>query len=492
MQNPRMIPNGRLGPVMRGNREGARRPALSRRMRYVEWLRKSRASKNQILPFPAPAERMSLYFAFATALFFLGYYTDLGIGIGQGGTIPMVSAIPGLALLLSYPGVFSYRLVRFIVVPMLFVVVMSILAPSLGALLINRLLALGQTGYSAMMGYAASWALARCGRVRLHKFLSRAIPVFLVLLVIETVLPPMHSLMQAWIDLYGIDTDFEALANRDMGMGGYRPTLFTSETSYVGTTAMLMLIGYVWTGIGVKRYINAAIYMVLAAGIIRSPIVVLALPAIFAAVFTDRTLGRYRSIYVFWMTIIAVVAVALIALLAFGVIAERLNDISSGKDYSTTYRTYGAVAVAFAVLHHYPLFGVGAGSLKPVKDIIISTYVGLGVPVAAVEISWSMSINNAFSSVPIYFGLIGTAVILIALWRLIKCDILQAKIPVILAFAGYCITFGAVYTPKFVITLCTIFTLAKLRPAMAEIPAVLRRRRPAQASGPMRRDQTSK
>jgi hypothetical protein len=492
VQNPRMIPNGSHGPVMQFNRDGARRPAPSRRMRYAEWLRKSLAGKNQILPFPAPAERMSLYFACATALFFFGYYADLGIAVGQGGTIPMVSAMPGLVMLLIYPGVLSPRMVRFIVAPMLFVVSMTVFAPSLRELLINRLLGIGQTGYSALMGYVASWALARCGRARLHKFLSRAIPIFLVLLVIEVLLPPMHSLMQAWIDLYGFDTDFEALGNRDMSMGGYRPTFFTSETSYVSTAAMLMLIGYVWTGIGVKRYIKAAIYLVLAAGIIRSPIVILAFPVIFASVFTDATLGRARSIYVFWMTIIALVAVSLIALLAVGLIGERLSQVSNGTDYSTTYRTYGAVAVAFAVLHRYPLFGAGVGSLKPVKDIIIATYIGLGVPIVAVDATWNMSINNAYATVPLMFGLVGSAVISVALWRLFKSDVPRAKIPVILAFGVYCITFGGVYTPKFVITFCAILTVAKFRPAMATIPAVLRRRGQRQALGPIRHGQTAK
>jgi predicted ferric reductase len=241
---------------------------------------------------------------------------------------------------------------------------------------------------------------------------------------------------------------------------------------------MLMLVCYVWTGIGVKRYVLAAIYLILAAGLIRSPIVVIALPVIFVGVFTDQTLGRFRSLYAFWMTIIAIFAVSLIAVLAVSVIAERLDNIATGQDYSTTYRTYGAIAVAIAVLHKYPLFGAGVGSLKPVKDIIMSTYISLGVPVEAAELNWNQSINNTYASVLVYLGLVGAVLVVMGLWRLIKTDVLRNKLPVVLALLGFFWTSGAIYTPKYVITICTILTVAKLRPVLGKIPTAVRQRRP--------------
>lgn len=451
--------------------------------RPIAWFREAVFARHQVLPFPAPAARLSLYFAFATALYFLGIYADIGIRLGESSTVPMVSALPGLAMLLVYPGIVTPRIVRFVVVPATFVLVLSAVAPNFGALVVNRLLGAGQAGLSCMMGYVAAWVLARLGRVRLHRFLTFAIPVFLILLLIEIVVPQMHTLMLAYHNLYGYEVDIDALDERESGMGGYRPKLFTSETSYVGTSAMLMLVGYVWTGIGVRRYVIASVYLVLATLLIRSPIVILALPPIFVAVYTDGTLGRLRSLYAFWMTIITTIMVTIIGLVATSILYNRLSDAASGLDYSTTYRTYGALAVAINVLKKYPLFGVGAGSLQPVKNIIIATYLGLGVPLEATESQWNMSINNAFASTPVYFGLVGTGVLLVGLWRLVRSDVRAPRLPFLLAMLGYFTTFGAIYTPKFVITLMVLFTVAKLRAQTASIPARSGRGRPLRRIG---------
>ncbi len=443
--------------------------------RAPAWLGAHLRSRQQMVPLPAPATRIPALLWFGAVLFFFGIYTNIGVKFAEVSTIPMVSALPGLALLLCYPGLVSPRMVRFVVVPMLFVLAFSVLAPQFGRLLFKRVAGVGQTGFSALIGYVVAWTLARFGRVRLHKFLAIAIPVFLILIVVELALPPMRALMIAYHDLYGLDLDLDVLADRENTMGGYRPKLFTSETSYVATSAMLLLIGYVWTGAGVRRYVFAAGYMVVAVALIRSPIVALALPPIFAAVYTDPSLGRNRGLYAFWVTIITVMVVSAVALLGFEVIANRLSSALSGQDYSTTYRTYGALVVAFNVLKAHPLFGAGAGTLLPVKDIVISTYLDLGVPLDAAETSWLYSINNAFASVLIYFGLVGTTVLLVFLWRLFKSDVNRPVLPVLLAFLCYNMTYGGIYTPTYFATVAAIFTVAKLRVITPPRPTASRR-----------------
>jgi hypothetical protein len=428
-------------------------------------------TRKSLLPAPEPAQHLSNYLWLASALYFLGIYSDIGMRIGDTAVIPMVSAFPGLIMLLLVKGVVSPRLVSFVRWPFLFVVVCGVLAPKLGVMYANRLLGAGQAALSAGMAYVACWTLSRLGRTRIHRFLSIAIPIFLVLIAIELAVPQMRQVQTAFARIYGYgaDYDWEALSNREATMGGYRPKLFTSEASYVGTSAMLMLIGYVWTGQGIRRYLHAAGYFCVAAILIRSPIVLLSLPPIVSAVYTDKSLGRRRSTYSFWMTIIAVILGALILLLGPALLADRLNNVTTGADYSTTYRTYGAVAVAVNTLKQYPLFGVGAGSIAIIKNTIISTYLSFGVPLSAAETDWRANLNNSYAAILVYFGFVGASVIILVVWRMFLNDVKKPRLPVALAFFLYGITFGAVYSPKAMITFTVIIAAAKLR---ANYPAV--------------------
>lgn len=458
-------------------RKPLRTTAAGRRPRAAAWLRERLASHGQILPYPAPYRRMSTYFGFATVLFFAGVYTDIPVRLSETSAFPMVSVLPGLALLLLHRGMVTGRTISFVLWPTIFVALMGALAPNPGHYWFVRLIGSGQAGFSALLGYVAAWTLARFGRERLHKFLAAALPVFMVLIFAEVILPPAHTLMTNWIKIYGYELDFDALANRENGLGGYRPKLFTSEASYVATSAILLVIGYVWTGNNFRRYLVALFYLVVAAMLIRSPIIFLAAPPIVLAVYGDRSLGRLRSVSSFWVTIGIFVAALLIALLGANLIMSRFNAAVTGDDYSTTYRTYGAIAVALAVLQKYPLFGIGAGSIALVKNVVIATYLALGVPLEATEIEWSRSINNAYAAVPLYFGVVGSGIVLIALWRLFKSDVVRPRLPVALAFLGYCITYGGIYTPKFVITMAVMLTVGKMRPSQHEArgPAVRKR-----------------
>ena len=474
-----IAPSPRPLPQPGRRRQPLQAKSAVRGLRATVWIRETLASRDQILPYPAPYRRISTYFWFATLLFFAGVYVDIPIRLSETAAFPMVSALPGLALLLFHPGVVTGRTVRFVLLPSLFVLVMGVLAPNPLYYAIVRLIGAGQTGFSALMGFVAAWVLARCGRNRLHKFLAIALPVFLVLIFVEVILPQAHTLMLGYLKIYGYDLDLDALANREDTLGGYRPKLFTSEPSYVATSAMLMVIGYVWTGNDFRRYLVALMFTVLAAIIIRSPIILLAIPPIVLAVYTDRALGRFRSVSSFWVTLGIFGALSLIVVVGAGVIASRFNAALSGDDYSTTYRTYGAIAVAIAVLQRYPLFGIGAGSIALVKNTIISTYLSFGVPLEATETEWHQSINNAYAAVPMYFGAVGTGIVLLALWRLFRSDVAKPRLPVVLAFLGYCITYGGIYTPKFVITMAVMLTVAKMRPAaMPERFANMARRRP--------------
>jgi hypothetical protein len=181
-------------------------------------------------------------------------------------------------------------------------------------------------------------------------------------------------------------------------------------------------------------------------------------------VYTDHTIGRKRHETAIWMTFFLILLAALFGIFGYELIADRAQNVASGMDYSTTYRTYGSLAVAIEVLKKYPLFGVGAGSLMPIKDLIFQTYFQLGVPLTAIETDWNLSINNALASFLIYFGLIGTSIAGLLFWRIFASDIKAPRTPLVVALIAYSLSCGAVYTPKFIIAVMVLIAIAKLRP----------------------------
>lgn len=443
-----------------------------RRTQLVDWLRRNALWRDGILPRPAPAAKVSNYLAAIALLLFGGIYTDLNIMSGTT-LIPMVSALPGLALILIYPGVLSPKLVRTAAAAAAAVFVMGLFGPSLGQYLVNRTLGALQTGFGVTAGYACAWVVARLGRTRIHTFLRWFIPIYLACAAMEIVLPPFRAVVTAYLDLYHFEYDLDEIANREAGMGGYRPKLFTSETSYVSTTMMLSLIAYVWTGTRATRYAYASVYFLLGLAIIRSPIMALCLPVIFVSLYCDERLGKVRGQFAFWSTIGVISVLSVVGVAGMDIIATRASNIASGADYSTTFRTYGSLAAAIDVAMSHPLFGVGAGSLEPVKTTIINTYLSLGVPLESTELAWNKSINNALASSVLYFGFGGTLLIIALLFRLFRTDVIMPRVPVALALVAYGATYGAIYTPKFLITVMTLLAVSRLRlPPRAALGAI--------------------
>lgn len=463
-----MVGVGTLARASRLRRSRVRAPSRPDR---VEPGVRSRAG---FLPHVAAAERLPLFFWIAAAMLFAGIYTDLIIPIDRG-VIPMVSAFPGAALMYFRRGVISPKAVYFITLPPIAVFLYSTLAPEFVELLPNRLFASAQVAYGLFIGYAASCSLGQIGKERLHSILTLMLPIFLVLILLEIV-TPFRQVVTDYLFLYPREFDLDAISNRDGGMGGYRPKLFTSETSYVGVSAFMLLVAYLWSGRGARRYVIFGWYMLAALILIRSPIIVLALPVALATANFDRSMDANRTLYNIGLVVGLLVLCVGIYVFGSAFFAERLQKVSSGDDYSVTYRTYGSFAVALNILDNYPLFGIGPGSLVIVKNTIMSTLIQLGVPISAVDNDWDKSINNAPSSFLIYFGIVGTVAAALISSIIIKKDLGSGKFPAIVALLCYSTTYGAVYTPKFLVTVVVLLMLAKL--LVDEGDPDQRRRRP--------------
>lgn len=454
---PRLRGNRRIPPTRSANPAGAK------------------AGRKSILPAVLPLDYVSPYFMFASALLFAGIYTDLVIALRDGGVVPMVSALPGAIMMYFCRGAITPKTLYFLIIPPLAVFGFSTFAPEFSRLILNRIFVAGQVGYSMFIGYAACFCIGRLGKVRVNRILTILIPVFLLLAFLE-ITTSFRDVVTDYLLNYPRNYDFDAMLDRDQGMGGYRPKLFTSETSYVGVSAFMMLVAYLWSGKGAQRYITFGWFLLASLILIRSPIVVLALPVALATASQDRSLDANRSIYNLALIIGLLVLCTGLYLFASQIFAGRLAKVSSGQDYSLTYRTYGSFGVALNVLKQYPLFGIGPGSLVIARDTITSTLIQYGVPIRAVEMEWDKSINNGPSSFLLYFGLLGTALALAVTYIIIKRDADRVKLPLVVALTCYSLTYGAVYTPKFLVTVLVILMLAKLLATdVAQIPRPARR-----------------
>ncbi|MGG2003704.1 O-antigen ligase family protein [Novosphingobium resinovorum] len=416
------------------------------------------------LPVIGVAKSLSVLSIVATAILFLGIYTAIDVVLPSGGTLPMISAAPGVLLMFLQPRFFSKRLIQFITIPIGVVALFCLLSPSLSTMLINRLNSLAQIGYGLLISFSASWALLRIGRERLWGVLSIVIPIYLCLLSFEVLSPAMQGIVRGYQEVvYPTNQDVGMLINREMGMGGYRPKFFTSETSFVAMSLFVIITGYIWSGRTLVRYLLAVGYTFAGFLIVRSPIIIFLIPVIFITAITDPIYRKYRTVIGVMVGIVLVCATSIIMLTRGDIVNARLQNATSGQDFSTTFRTYGSMAVAVEVLKKYPLFGVGPGGLDLAKKEIISTELRLGVPPEAVEKDWRISIANAPSYLAISFGLAGFIIGNFIIYRFVSSSVQSPILPVITAILVWGMAYGAVYTPKFLVTLIVIVTLGQLR-----------------------------
>lgn len=425
------------------------------------------------------------FFVIAASLLFGGVYTAIDIALPNSGQIPMASAAPGLFVMLLRARLDWAHLTKFVLIPSLVVAGFSLVAPSLSIFFINRVLSVAQVAYGMLIGYVCCWSLQRIGVKRLQRILHWLVPAYLTGLALEALLEPIQNLIREYQELvYPAAVDLGSIIGREAGMGGYRPKFFTSETSFVAITVLLLITADLWCGKDSSRYYRALALTVVAFILVRSPIVVLLLPIIFATAITDQRLRQFRGLLGMSLAAGAALAFAGAYAVIGDVVNTRISNAVSGQDYSTTFRTYGSLAVAGAVIEKYPLFGVGPGGIELAKNEVISTELALGVPENAVKNTWKTSIANAPAAILIYFGMIGFIFLNWVVFFAIHREIARPQLPVFVAILIWGLCYAAIYSPKFIITTLVIFGIAKVRDQLKATPAYARRRPGLQSTRP--------
>lgn len=393
----------------------------------------------------------SLLFCAFAILFICGVYTD--IPTSRNG-IPMISAFPFAVIGFLY---FLRRInsVAFLgaIGVAIFVYFISIPATETLEYFPARSLAFGQYVYSVIIGVTLYWTVTSFSAHAVEKFLRTAITVIIVLMAVEIFTPFSEFLDKTMNPLYGL-TDFgDIIRNRDLSIGGglRRPKLFTSETSYLALSYTLMVCAYAQLSRARGSTVRALLFAVVGLVLIRSPIVAFAAVFVGCLIYSGRgkpgglTTTERRLLLTAFSAPVALTAAFLLTQL----FTARFQQITSGADYSVTYRTYGSLLAALATVREHPLVGVGIGSIDAAYEPLTQTYLRLGVPASSVFYEWRFQVQNLPSALLIYLGLGGGLAYLFLMhayarrlvgrldWKIWSLLILQAA------------TISAFYSPRF-------------------------------------------
>lgn len=383
-----------------------------------------------------------------------GVYTNLPL-IASGLAIPMFSAIPIAVIIVAifWREFISKRLVWIILFSIL-VGSFSLLSPELTTYMPQRLLGWGQLLYSMILGLVVYTLTKNYSREAIGRFFLLA-GIFGLFLCIIEVYSPLKDLVRSYSLLYGSEGITDSVLRRDSAMGGYRPKLFTSETSYVAMALSYCIAIYTWSSKGTIKYLIAVSILLFSFLIVRSPTVLGAFAPIVAVFVTEFIRSPRVRTASFWMFPIILYAGIILFIIngdqISAVINQRLEGAQSGRDYSVTYRTYGSWAAGIAVANKYPLFGAGIASYDLVKDVIISTELSFGVPRSAVEAEWRMSLNNAPSNSLVVFGYLGSALLWVVALFGLKRLAGSLSLPLLALITILAMSDGAIYSPRFVV-----------------------------------------
>jgi hypothetical protein len=352
-------------------------------------------------------------------LFLLGIY--LGVAIQLTPTVPIPAAPAGLAgLILLWrrrdqivPG----HLMALLAIILLYL--LSILSATDYAFLSKRFTGFVQLTYSLVIGYALFLTLIRAERRQLAGLFLGFSLIILVGAFLEDYagLRPISDRVRLAIYSYGI---YDADLRDELLYGRVRPKLFTSEPSAVTFGYTLFCFGWLITSQWRWRLLGYLALAGMAMFALPGPTLLLLLVlAIPYELFVDGrdAAGGGRGVGGLVKAVICVIALIGGAfLIGTSVFAERLHEISSGKDASFFFREIGPALTAIDVIKHYPWAGAGLTGEPFIADEVLNVF----VKSAEFSTAWTYQkvgdvLANYFWLHWIYLGLVWGTVMVVAL-----------------------------------------------------------------------------
>jgi hypothetical protein len=371
---------------------------------------------------PSQHRRLAPIDLVLVTIFLAGLY--LGVSLPITSKIPLTCAPSGIAgVILLWrrrdqiePG----HLVGLLAV--LFVFVASILAANDFTFLAKRFTGLVQISYSLLIAYALFLTLVRAERRQIAAILLGFCVFILLGCLLETYgnLRPFSDKVRALIFdkayIYDADVRDEILYGR------IRPKFFTAEPSAV--TFAFTHYASNWLVVSPWRW-KALAYLALLGGallVLPGPTLILMLlllvPYLFfvAGVRARAGMDVTRIVGAAALSVLFVGAAIVIGQALF---AERLSQLTSGRDASFFYRFTGPMLVAFDIFRTQPWAGAGLTGEPFIVDQVINVFMNS----SSFQAAWKFSrvgdvLTNYFWLHWIYLGMVfgGLAIVAITFW----------------------------------------------------------------------------
>jgi len=351
-------------------------------------------------------------------LFLLGMY--LGVSLQITPKIPLTCAPSGLAgMILLWrrrDQIEPAHLAGLLGVLALYLA--SILSATDYAFLDKRFTGLVQIAYSLVIAYALFVTLVHGGRSQIAWILFGFCLFIIVGCLLEN-----YTGLRAISDkfrehLYDASQVYDADLRDKLLYGRVRPKLFTSEPSAV--TFAFTHFSSVWLVVSPWRHKLLVYLIMMGCGLFVMPgptlMLMLLLSVPYLLFLSGGSAPRSTVTRFIGAAALSLILVGAAIVIGRSFFAERLNELSSGKDASSFYRFTGPMLVAFDVFKHYPWAGAGLTGEPFIADNVMSVY--MNAP--GFQSAWQIPrigdvLTNYFWLHWIYLGLVWGVVILVAI-----------------------------------------------------------------------------
>ena len=275
---------------------------------------------------------------------------------------------------------------------------------------------------SIIISYSIFWELKKYDKTLLSKIflfifcfllLGSLVEIFTPFkFFMEDIMRPMYppdAFYYSFLDTIERDSSYYLL---------YRPKFLTSEPSYLGESASLLILFWRLSTNNPFRNFYYILFFFIAFIIIRSPVLFTLIPIYFLINYIYDS--SKKNVFV---NIGSIVLIILFSLFSFNVMKERIVQASYGFDNSLTMRIIAPTLITYEILNQHPFLGVGIEAKEATENIILEKFAQLGLTnyleVNKIEIQDLVHKNHSYSlKFFAYFGILGMSIIIILLRKI--------------------------------------------------------------------------
>tara|TARA_A100001011_G_scaffold400537_1_gene516009 strand:+ start:11718 stop:12968 length:1251 start_codon:yes stop_codon:yes gene_type:complete len=387
---------------------------------------------------------------FLLILFTFGLLTELRIFQGEQVIIPVVISfvIGWIFVLIHLPKFFNRDLSPFYMLILFFMTSIFFGPDKFESLLMReRFLGFIQISTSLVIGLAIFFESKKYSLKFLSSFFMALFCFLFIGAFIEVFTPfkiLLDSIMEPLFPNYYSNTPGADswLNDRDKSLYFlYRPKFFTSEPSHLGKfISMTLFLWRISTNHKSKNNIFLLLLM-MSFFLVRSPLILFMIPVYFLIIFVleksqNKSINLNRlfgSILLFLALIVG----------SANFLQSRLNLASFGMDSSLNQRLIIPSFITYEVLGSYPFFGVGISAKEATELIVLEAFQEIDPNFQPRSLKQLLDKNHASSLMYlIYFGLIGTFIIIFLFRNLILSFGVNNWLFIILVFAVLGFTHG--------------------------------------------------